>query len=348
MKHKSKAMLSIATLLVFSLAQAQTDEEKVLNLYSSRHYQTDEKLYTDFTAQTGIKINRIDGDDNGILERLKSEGTSSPADVILLADASRLAKGEDSNLFNPFKSKILQDKIPKELRSIDKQNGNAWFGFSKRARVIIYNTQNIQAKDVDTYEKLANPINKGKLCTRSASHPYMLSLFSSIILTKGEAKASTWAKAMAVNLAKAPKGGDTDQIRSVASGECGVALSNSYYYARLMRSTKPEDQEVIAKTTLIWPDQQGDGTHMNISGGGIAKYSPHTKYAQQFLEYLASDKAQQYFADGNNEWPVVKSVKVSNIALNKLGDFKAQNIDIHKITSLQTKAQQLLDIAGYK
>ncbi len=330
-----------------SLPKAE-NTDKILNLYSARHYQTDEKLYSKFTELTGIKINRLDADDNGILERIKNEGKNSPADVILLTDASRLWKAELNDLFQPISSKILKNKIPEQFRSKNYGDGHKWFGFSLRARVIVYNKENTKPQDVDTYEKLAQAQNKGKLCTRSASHPYMLSLLSGIIEEKGEANATLWAQNMAANLAKPPKGGDTDQIKSVASGECGVALSNSYYYARLMQSSNAEDKEIIAKIGLIWPNQASSGTHINISGGGVAKNAPHVNYAVQFLEYLSSQEAQAYFANGNNEWPIVKNVVISNKALQTMGKFKQQNLNAYVIGMNQVKAQKILDKVGYK
>ena len=319
-----------------------------MNLYSARHYQTDEALYAEFTKQTGIKINRIEADDNALLERLRSEGKNSPADVILMVDAARLWRAEIDGLFQPIQSKILDTRIPKNFRSNDIGQGSQWFGFSSRARVIVYDKASINPKTIDTYEKLADPINKGKVCTRSGSHPYMLSLIGAMYERQGEAKTEAWAKGMVANMARAPKGGDTDQIRAVASGECGVVLTNSYYLARLMRSTKPADIQVVAKVGLIWPNQDGSGTHMNISGGGIASNAPNKASAIKFLEYLASDSAQQYFANGNNEWPVVKSVKTSNEALNKLGNFKQENISIASIGKNQIYAQKILDRASYR
>ena len=343
---KRAAFAGIFASLIAHGAFAQSNQ--VLNLYSARHYQTDEALYANFTKQTGIKINRIEADDNVIIERLKSEGKNSPADVILLVDAARLWRAEIEGLFQPVKSKTLEQRIPKNFRSNDGGDGSQWFGFSSRARVIVYNKASIKPSDVDTYEKLAEPINKGKVCTRSGSHPYMLSLIGAMYERQGEAKTEAWAKGMVTNMARAPKGGDTDQIRAVASGECGVALTNSYYFARLMRSDKPADQEVVSKVGYIWPNQATSGTHMNVSGGGVAKHAPNKAAAIQFLEYLASDQAQQYFADGNNEWPTVKSVKTNNPALNKLGDFKMENVSIGAIGKNQIYAQKILDKVSYK
>lgn len=337
----------MASALMPNLATAQNDAN-VLNLYSARHYQTDEALYANFTKTTGISINRIEADDNALLERLRSEGKNSPADVILMVDAARLWRAELDGLFQPLKSKILEQRIPANLHSKNDGQGSAWFGFSTRARAIVYNKAMVDPKDVDTYEKLADPRNKDRVCTRSGAHPYMLSLIGSMIERDGEKAAEDWARGMVANMARAPKGGDTDQIKGVASGECGVALTNTYYWVRLLRSNKPEDRSIINKVGFVWPNQNGAGVHINVSGGGVARYAPHREAAVKFLEYLVSDEAQAYFADGNNEWPVVKNVKVKNDALESLGKFKAENVSISAIGRNQVAAQKILDRTGYR
>ena len=345
---KKSLLVAMATVGLATSLPALSQSSGVLNLYSARHYQTDEALYADFTKQTGIKINRIEADDNALYERLRSEGKNSSADVILMVDAARLWRAEIEGLFQPVKSEVLETRIPKNLRSNDAGQGSQWFGFSTRARVIVYNKATVKPSDVDTYEKLADPVNKGKVCTRSGSHPYMLSLIGAMYERSGEAATEAWAKGMVANMARAPKGGDTDQIKGVASGECGVALTNSYYLARLIRSDKPADQQVVSKIGLIWPNQASTGAHMNVAGGAVAKNAPNKAAAIKFLEYLASDSAQQYFADGNNEWPAVKSVKTNNPALNKWGSFKEENISIAAIGKNQIYAQKILDRVSYK
>lgn len=327
---------------IAALAHPAFAEDKVLNLYSARHYQTDEALYANFTQQTGIKINRIEGKEDELLERIKNEGANSPADVFLTVDAARLAKAHELGLFAPVASKSLESRIPAHLRTDD------WFSFSTRARVIVYNKSAVKAEDVQNYQDLANPKLKGKLCTRSGSHPYNLSLMASVIAHQGEAKAEELARGMVANFARAPKGGDTDQIKAVSAGECGVTISNTYYVARLLGSTKPEDQKVMEKVGVIWPNQATTGTHVNVSGGGMLKTAPHKEAAVKFLEYLASDQAQRYFADGNNEWPVVSSVKVTNPALDSLGKFKADKLPVKNLAMYQAKAQIIFDRAGYK
>jgi iron(III) transport system substrate-binding protein len=341
--------LQLALMLGFQVsAHAQSNNEKVLNLYSARHYQTDEALYANFTKATGIKINRIEADDNALIERLNSEGSKSPADVILLVDAARLWRAQVNGFFKPIQSKYLNDRIPVNLRAKADTDGTKWFGFSTRARIVVYNKNTVKPGDVNTYEKLAEPMNKGRVCTRSGSHPYMLSLLGALIERNGEKATEAWAAGMVANMARSPKGGDTDQIRAVASGECGVALTNSYYLARLMRSTKPEDIAVMSKIGFVWPNQGAGGVHINIAGGGVAKNAPHPAAAVQFLEYLASDSAQMYLADGNNEWPVVASVRVDNPALKELGPYQAEKVSVASIGLNQIAAQKILDRVGYK
>jgi len=331
-----------------ALVTATGAQERVLNLYSARHYQTDEALYQNFTRSTGIRINRVDSDDAGILARLQSEGVSSPADVILLVDAARLWRAERDGLFQPVRSKILEERIPATLRSQDTGQGSAWFGFSTRARVVVYDKLKVQAGDVDRYEKLALPMNKGRLCTRSGSHPYNLSLFSAMFEHLGAEPTESWLKGLVANMARAPKGGDTDQIRAVASGECAVAVTNSYYLARLMRSAAPADRAVVEKIGVAFPNQADRGTHINIAGAAVARHAKNREAAVLFLEYLSGAEAQAYFADGNNEWPAVPGTKVNNPALDALGPFKTEKVPVSVIGANQVKVQQILDRVGYR
>ena len=351
MPEKSRLLNTLVLLAaLMGVATSASAQEQVLNLYSARHYQTDEALYSNFTKATGIKINRVDADDAGILARLKAEGAASPADVILLVDAARLAKGDSEGMFLPIKSAALEKAIPAQLRAQATADGTTWFGFSTRARVIVYDKVKVNKADVDTYEELADPKNKGLLCTRSGSHPYNLSLFGAVTEHIGEAKAEEWLKGMVANMARAPKGGDTDQIKGVASGECGIAITNTYYLARLMRSTAPEDKAIMDKVGVVFPNQQSWGTHVNIAGAAVAKNAKNTANAVKFMEYLASPEAQNYFANGNNEWPAVASVKVNNPALQAMtgGSFKSETIPVSAVGANQVKVQQMLDRVGYK
>ncbi len=342
--------LAVASLLCIA-STAALAQEQTLNIYSARHYPTDEALYSDFTKATGIKLNRVDADDAGIVARLKAEGSASAADVILLVDASRLWRGEVDGLFQPVKSKILEDAIPANLRGKPTASGETpWFGFSTRARVIVFDKAKVKKEDVDTYEELGDPKNKGKLCIRSGSHPYNLSLFGSVTEHLGDVAAEQWLKGMVANMARSPKGGDTDQIKGVASGECAIAVTNTYYLARIMRSSAKDDQAIMDRVGVVFPNQSSWGTHVNIAGGAVARYAKNPGNAVKFLEYLASAPAQEHFANGNNEWPAAKGVKITNPALQSMsgGGFKSETIPISVVGMNQVKVQQMLDRVGFK
>lgn len=336
-----RRLAAVALALALSSASAQ---ERVLNLYTARHYQTDEAMYANFTRQTGIRINRIEGGEDALFERIKNEGANSPADVFITVDVGRLWRAEQAGIFASVDSPQLAARIPAAYRDPAGQ----WYGFSARARVIVYNKEAVKRGEIRNYEDLAHPRWKGRVCVRSSGHPYMLSLTGSMIAHLGEQQALAWLQGLTGNLARSPKGGDTDQIKAAAAGECDVAVANTYYLVRLMRSSRAEDQAVVAKLATVWPNQDNRGVHMNISGGGVLKHAPHRAEAIRFLEYLASDEAQGFFANGNNEWPVVPGVKLDNPALESLGKFKADAINVGVLGQNQPLAQRLADRAGYR
>jgi len=347
----SSLCLIAASFVAAPFAIAQSTDAAFINIYSARHYPTDEALYSDFTKTTGIKINRVDSDDAGILTRLKAEGASSPADVILLVDAARLWRAEVDGLFLPVKSKLLEEAIPENLRAKRTENGGIpWFGLSTRARVIVYDKLKLQKSDVDSYEKLADAKLKGKLCIRSGSHPYNLSLFGAMTEHIGPQQTEIWLKGLVNNLARNPAGGDTDQIKGVASGECAVAVTNTYYLARLMRSNNPAEKAMVDKVAVVFPNQASWGTHLNIAGGAVAKNSKNQNNALKFLEYLASTSAQNHFANGNNEWPAAKGMSFDNPALKAMsgGVFKSEVLPVSAVGMNQIKVQQMLDRVGFK
>lgn len=333
------ALLSLLLLATPALAQ-----ERVLNLYSSRHYQTDEALYAGFTKQTGIRINRIEAAEDPLIERIRSEGERSPADVLVTVDAGRLWRAEQLGLFQPVKSAVLESRIPENFR----EPGGRWFGFSLRARVIAYNKSKVRPGEIATYEDLADPKWKGRVCMRSSSNIYNLSLMGALINHLGEQKAEQWARGVHANLAQQPKGGDTDQLKAVASGACDVTISNQYYYARLARSSKPDEREVAGKLGVLFPNQGTTGTHVNVSGAGVMKNAPNREAAIKFLEYLASDEAQRYFAEGNNEWPVVAGVELDNPVLASFGDFKRDRINVAVLGRNQPSSQKIYDRVAWK
>jgi iron(III) transport system substrate-binding protein len=337
----------IKVLISFSLLLAATvfaQDSKVLNLYSSRHYQTDEALYANFTKQTGIRINRIEAGEDALIERVRNEGERSPADVLVTVDAGRLWRAEQLGLFQPVKSALLDTRIPASLR----EPGGQWFGFSLRARLIAYNKAKVKPSEVPTYESLAEPKWKGRVCMRSSTNMYNLSLMGAMVDHLGEQKAEQWAKSVQANLARDPRGGDTDQLKSVAAGECDVTISNQYYYARLVRSEKADEREIAAKLGVVFPNQASWGTHVNISGAGVMKHAPNREAAVKFLEYLASDDAQRYFADGNNEWPVVAGVNPDNPVLKLFGSFKQDALNVAVLGRNQPLAQKIYDRVAWK
>ena len=330
----------LAGLLLAFAHPALADGE--LNLYSSRHYDTDERLYSEFTKKTGIKINRIEDKASALMKRIKAEGPNSPADVLLTVDIGRLAVAEKDGLLQPIKSAVLDKAIPAHLR--DPQGH--WYGFSTRARVIFYDKAKVK-NPPKTYQDLADPRYKGLVCTRSSSNIYMLSLMSALIEHLGEDKAKAWAKGVYENRARDPQGGDTDQLRGIASGECAIAVSNTYYFARALRKDVRDLSGKTDKIGIVFPNQDSFGAHVNISGGGVAKNAPHRENAVKFLEYLASKSAQTYFAAGNDEYPVVADVAKS-ASVKKLGDFKADTQALDKLGPNQAKAQKLYNEVGYK
>ena len=344
MKKKVNAALMAGAVVVCSSLMAfnAMAQQQVLNLYSSRHYQTDEALYVNFEKATGIKVNRIEGPEDPLIERLKTEGDKSPADLLVTVDMGRLLKAQQLGLFQSISSRVLEEKIPAELRAAD----GSWFGFSVRARPIYYAKGRVDKSQLPDYESLADPKWKGKICVRSGNHPYNLSLMSSIIAANGPAIAEEWARGVVANMARKPVGGDTDQITGVASGECDIALGNTYYFVRILKSDKPSDKAIAEKVGVIFPNQGNRGAHINISGAGVAKYAPNKANAIKFLEYLASPEAQEYFANGNNEYPVVGTV--SNLQLTSLGTFKRDALPMDLVGKNYAAAAQIFDRVGWK
>src|SRR3990172_2144548 len=279
-------MVLMVLLAAAVVAVPATAQEKVLNLYTARHYQTDDALYANFTRQTGIRVNRIEGGEDALFERIKNEGANSPADVFITVDVGRLWRAEQAGVFARVKSPALESRVPPAYRDPRGQ----WFGFSARARVIAYNKSAVKPDEIRDYEELAEPKWKGRICIRSSSHPYNLSLVGAMIAHLGEQKAEEWVRGLKNNLARDPKGGDTDQLAAAAAGECDLAIANTYYIVRLMRSRRAEDKAVMQKLGVVWPNQDNRGAHMNISGGGVLKNAPHREAAVHFLEYLASDQ----------------------------------------------------------
>lgn len=335
----SRLVPAIAALLALGTA---AHAQEVLNLYSSRHYDTDERLYSDFTAATGIEINRIEGEADELIARMEAEGANSPADVLITVDAGRMWRADQAGLLQPVESEILEERIPDALQHPD----NHWFGFSQRARVIFYHKDRVE-NPPQTYADLADPAYEGQVCVRSSTNIYNLSLLAAIIEHEGEEAARAWAEGVKNNLARAPQGGDTDQLRAIVSGECDIALSNTYYFARALRTEVDGLSDATDQIGWVFPDQDGNGTHVNISVAGVAANAPNRENAVKFLEYLASDQAQEYFSAGNDEFPVVPGVAKSE-SVAKLGEFKADDLNLSVLGENQAAAERIFTETGWE
>ena len=336
----SRLALCLCLMMSFSLPQAATAEE-VVNVYSARHYDTDMALYEEFTRQTGIKVNLIEGKSDALIERITNEGEFSPADMLITVDAGRLWRASQRGIFQPTQSEVLANRVPANLQDPNK----LWFGLSKRVRVIAVNKAAGLPIPVTRYEDLAHPALTGSVCMRSSSNIYNLSLMSSIIEASDENSAEAWATGVVANFARKPQGNDTAQLKAVASGECAVTVANTYYLGRLIGSDDPAKNAISNALTVIFPNQQDRGAHVNISGAGITRYAPNKDNAVRFLEYLTSDFAQRLFAEGNNEYPIVGP---ASGPVAKLGEYQEDQINAVVLGQRQAEAVRVYDRAGWR
>lgn len=338
-------MLKASTVLAGTLAAALATSaaaEGELNLYSSRHYDTDERLYSDFEDATGITINRIEGKADELIARMSAEGANSPADILLTVDTSRLARAKNAGILQSVKSDLLEARVPGYLQDADDQ----WFGFSQRARIIFYDKNDV-ANPPRTYLDLADPAYQGQICIRSSSNTYNQTLLASIVTHHGAEKALEWADGVVANMARAPQGGDTDQLRGIVSGECEIAVGNSYYFARTIRKNVKGVSDQRDMIGWVFPSQNTVGAHMNLSGAGVAAHAPNRDNAVKFLEYLASDQAQQYFSAGNDEYPSVPGVGLAP-SIAALGHFKPDDINLSEVAKNIPEAQKIFNEAGWE
>ncbi|WP_443029020.1 Fe(3+) ABC transporter substrate-binding protein [Spirulina sp. CS-785/01] len=314
-----------------------------VNLYTSRHYDADEALYENFTEETGIELNLIEGSAEELIERIKSEGENSPADVLITVDVGNLWRAQQAGILQPVESEVLENAIPANFR----EDEGHWFGLTKRARILVYNKDNVDPENLSTYEDLANPEWEGRICVRSSSNIYNQSLVASKIEEMGLEKAQEWVNGLVNNFAREPEGNDTSQIQSVASGECDLAIVNSYYVARMMNADDAEAQEIAEKVGVFFPSQEAGGTHVNISGAGVVANAPHQENAVTFIEYLTTPEAQKIFANANYEYPVVEEVTMSK-TVEKFGDFKESSLDVESYGEKNAEAVKVMDRAGWK
>jgi len=340
MKH---VLRTLAASLVAVGLMANSVAQEVVNVYTARHYDTDEALYDNFTEQTGIEVNWIEGGSDELLERINSEGDNSPADVLITVDAGRLWRAKEAGILQAIDSEVLETRIPGYLQDPD----NTWFGLSTRARVIMYNEDMVDPSMLSTYEALANPEFADMICIRSSSNIYNQSLAASLIETLGVEATEDWAEGVVSNFAREPQGNDTAQIEAAAAGECPIVMANTYYWGRLMASDDPADNAIAEAVGVFFPNQAGRGTHVNISGAGVVEGAPNRENAIMFLEYLASEEAQRLFAEGNNEYPAVESVAPSG-PIASLGDFEAEEINVNVYGENNAEAVRMFDRAGWR
>lgn len=315
----------------------------VVNVYSARHYDVDQKLYEMFTEATGISVNTIEGSAPQLIARMQSEGAASPADVFVAADAGALWRAQEAGLLAPVKSTILDAAIPANLREPE----GRWFGFQRRARVVAYDAAKVRPEEIDAYEDIASPRFRGQLCVRSSDNIYNLSLVGALIEAWGPEKTAEWARGVVANLARQPEGGDRDQIRAVAAGVCQIALTNSYYYIRMAAGDDAGDRAVTEKVKLAFPSLDGQGAHVNISGGGVAANAPNRAAAIAFLEFLASAEAQTLVAQENGEYPASPGV-AAPAPTSAYADFTAHPMSVATYGPRQAEAQALMTAAGWR
>jgi iron(III) transport system substrate-binding protein len=339
----TKRIPAIAAALAVLVPAAAGAADGAVNVYSARHYDTDPALYDDFTAITGIAVNLNEGDADKLIERIKAEGRNSPADVLITVDAGRLYRAQAAGVLAPVESEVLDARVPPHLR----EPGGKWYGLSQRLRAIVYAKDRVDPAEITSYDDLADPAWRGRVCIRSSTNVYNQSLVGARIATHGAEATESWARGLVDNLARPPQGGDTDQILAVAAGECDVAVVNHYYLVRLMKSDKADDQEAAAAVDILFPDQDGRGVHANISGAGVIATAPNKDNAIAFLEYLTTDQAQEYFTLGNHEFPVVDGVKLDPI-LEGWGDIKTDTVNAATYGENNALAVKLMDRVGWK
>lgn len=317
--------------------------EKVVNIYTDRHYDTDQALYDAFTAETGIKVNVVKAKSDELLERLKIEGENTEADLVVTADVGRLYRAQTEGLIKPFDSEVVFENVPSHLRSAE----NFWTALTMRARVITYVKGQTDPATLSTYEALAGQDFEGKVVIRSSGNIYNQSLMASFIELNGEEAAKTWAEGMVKNMAREPEGNDRDQMKAIVGGVGEVAVVNTYYVGKLLNSSDEYEVEVGNQIGVFFPNQETNGTHINISGAGLTNHGKHSAEATQLIEFLTGEKAQSDYANANYEYPVNPNVQPSEL-LQSWGEFKTQAIDLSKLGEYNSDAVKLMNEAGWK
>ncbi len=324
-------------------ADLKSSKDQVVTVYTHRHYEPDQDIFKMFEDKTGITVKVVNASADELIQKMKMEGKQSPADVLITVDAGRLSRAKDQDLLQSIDSEILEKSIPAHLQDVD----NQWFGLTKRARIIAYAKDRVKPEELSTYEDLIAKKWKGKILVRSSSNIYNQSLMASIIANDGEEVAKDWAKGMVANMARSPKGSDRDQVKAVVAGEGDLAIVNSYYIGKMLNSPDPEEVKAAEQVGLFFPNQNDRGTHVNVSGAGVAKYAPNKENAILFIEFLISEEAQQVFTNANYEYPILESVAPVQDIKN-WGDFKEDNLGLNKLGENNKKAVLIFDEAGWK
>ncbi|MFP8488452.1 Fe(3+) ABC transporter substrate-binding protein [Gracilimonas sp. Q87] len=331
--------------IVIAMFMVSCSSQQEVNVYSARHYDTDQDLYSQFTKETGIEVNLIEGGSDELIERVKSEGLNSPADVLITVDAGRLWRAEEADILQPIESETLEERIPSSFR----HPKGLWIGLSKRVRGLVVNPDAVEDPEDLTYEDLADPRFEDRVCIRSSNNIYNQSLVASMVETIGAEATEEWANGLVSNMAREPQGGDRDQIRAVAAGVCDVAVANHYYLAVMITGDDEADKEAASKVQFVFPNQgEGErGAHVNISGAGILKNAPNKDNAVRFLEYLTTPEAQEYFISGNNEYPINDEADVAPV-LQEFGEYKSDSVNVSALGSNNPEAIRIMDRAGWK
>ncbi|MGH6865322.1 MAG: Fe(3+) ABC transporter substrate-binding protein [Methyloceanibacter sp.] len=325
----------------FATLPAQAEDAGEVNVYSYRQPYLITPMFEEFTAETGIKVNVIFAE-KGLIERIQAEGRNSPADVLLTVDVGNLTQAADAGIAQPIESKEIEAEIPPAYRGTD----NEWIGLTRRARVVYASKERVK-QDAITYEELADPKWRGKICIRSGQHVYNVALIASMIANHGEAWTEEWLRGFKANLARKPAGNDRLQVKGVYAGECDLAMGNTYYMGAMLTDEKnPEQKEWANSVNMLFPNTKGRGTHVNVSGAVVAKHAPHAKNAIKLLKFLASDKGQEMYAEVNNEYPVKEGVPWSK-RVQSWGTFKSDPISLNDIAALRKKASELVDKVGF-
>ena len=343
MKNIILGLLIMSSIWACTSKKTAEDSKGEVNVYTHRHYEADQQLFKNFAEKTGIKVNVVSANADELIQKMTLEGENSPADVLITVDAGRLHRAKTADLLQPINSDKLNTLIPANLKDTE----NYWFGLTFRGRAIIYNPEKITAEEILTYESLASEKLKGRLLIRSSSNIYNQSLLASIIAHKGETAATEWASGVVENMARNPKGGDRDQIKAVVAGEGDVAVSNTYYLGNMLNSSNAEEVAVAKKVEILFPNQDGRGMHINVSGAGVAKYAPNKENAIAFIEYLVSAEAQKVFAGVNYEYPVNKEVEWAP-TLSAWGQFTSDSLNLTVLGENNEEAVKIFDRAGWK